>query len=158
MPRELNPWPDADPSDVVVAAGAGAEPVGSPVAGGPAVGSTADARPYATLTVDEMIADDEAGGTAPLGPRLDAIRHTLRDGGVSVTVNLYGRLVDLTIDHRAMRMRATDLAAHLHRLTTEATAAALAEGAAVLAHTGITFDTAGAGAAAPAPLSSAHPA
>ena len=145
MPRELSPWPDADPA-VAVASGQ--------TAGSPAVGSPTDARPYADLTVDEMIADDEAGGPAPLGARLDAIRHTTRDGGVSVTVNLYGRLVDLTIDHRAMRMRAPDLAAHLHRLTTEATTAALAEGAALLAHTGITFDT---GGAPSSPRRSAHP-
>lgn len=84
------------------------------------------------LTVEEMLAaaDDVAGDG--LGARLDAIRHQATDGGIAVTVDLHGKLVGLTIDHRAMRLPAHELAGKLRTLTDKAAEAAVDEALTVL--------------------------
>jgi hypothetical protein len=55
------------------------------------------------------------------------------DHGVTVTVNVDGRLIDLDLTDDALRLGAAGLAAEIHRLTRRAAAAALAEGSAILA-------------------------
>jgi hypothetical protein len=94
-------------------------------------------------TVEEMLADantdtDAADGDTggSLIAALAAIRRGAEDADVSVTVDLHGRLVGLTLGRRAMRLRATELAAVICRLTVEAAAAALTDGLAVLAASG----------------------
>ncbi len=159
MPTVMSPWPTSDPDPGLAPSpartpnpgdhgpvveqdrfGFDHEPVITAETGGVGAGAGAG-RGYHELTVDEMLADSEASDAADaaaaaagsgLAARLDVIRQSARDGGVSVTVDLYGKLVDLTIDQRAMRQRATDLAALIERLTARATAAALTEGRAAL--------------------------
>ena len=83
------------------------------------------------LTVEQMLAAEDESDVS-LSAQLDAIRHSVTDGGVSVTVDLHGKLVDLRFDQQAMRLRAAELAAKIHQLTAQAAAAALAEGSRVL--------------------------
>jgi hypothetical protein len=124
--RVLDPWldtPDDDHPDPGHHATATAD-------GGttdPAVdgGRPSAAVGYADLTVDEMV-EGLAEGPG-LVAVLDGVRCTRGDAGVTVTVDLYGKLVDLVLEPLAMRGRAVDLAATVHRLTTEAAAAAHSE-------------------------------
>lgn len=88
------------------------------------------ARGYGELTVDEMVDGHE--DAAPLGERLDAVRRTESDSGVTVTVDLYGGLVDLVLGPPATRLRAPELAATVQRLATLAATAAQTEATALL--------------------------
>ncbi|ONI90190.1 hypothetical protein ALI22I_12740 [Saccharothrix sp. ALI-22-I] len=68
-----------------------------------------------------------------LGERLDAVRRETSASGVTVVVDLHGKLVDLSFTREALDLRPTELAGIVRRLTDEAADAALAEGMAVLA-------------------------
>jgi 23S rRNA G2069 N7-methylase RlmK/C1962 C5-methylase RlmI len=87
------------------------------------------------LTVEEMLDDDP--GAPCLTAALAAIRRTAAADGVELTVDLYGKIVNLRIDQAATRRRATDLAALVQRLAAEATAAAHTEALAALAASGL---------------------
>lgn len=90
-------------------------------------------------TVEQMLTshDAESGPRdGSLSAALAAVRHGAGEDDVSVTVDLHGALVGLTLGPRAVRMRATELAALIQRLVTTAAAAALADGLAVLAASG----------------------
>lgn len=80
-------------------------------------------------TIDELLADADAlperGG---LGAALDAISRNVSDDAVSVTVNLHGKLVGLEFTDHAMQLPAAELAARISQSTSEAAAAALADG------------------------------
>jgi hypothetical protein len=68
-----------------------------------------------------------------LGERLDAIRGEAAEGGVSLAVDLHGKLVALDFDRQALAMRPDDLARLVRDLADRAAAAALAEGMAAVA-------------------------
>ena len=68
-----------------------------------------------------------------LGDQLDEVRGEASGDGVSVTVDLHGKLVGLDFDRTALSLRPDDLAAVVRRLAAEAAADALARGTAVLA-------------------------
>ena len=87
------------------------------------------------LTVEQLLAAADDLAAEPLATKLGAVRHTATDSGVTVTVDLHGKLVDLTIDHTAIRLSPTDLATKLQTLTDQAATAALTDGLAVLATT-----------------------
>lgn len=80
-------------------------------------------------TINELLADADAlperGG---LGAALDAISRNVSDDAVSVTVNLHGKLVGLEFTEHAMQLPAAELAARISQATSEAAAAALADG------------------------------
>lgn len=89
---------------------------------------------YDEYTVEELIdaageLDDRVG---TLFTRLAGITRTAHgDGiaaGIAATVNLEGRLIDLTLSAQAMTLTPDELAAEIFRLTQEASAEALAEG------------------------------
>ncbi|NUT97629.1 MAG: hypothetical protein HOY78_36960 [Saccharothrix sp.] len=67
-----------------------------------------------------------------LGARLDDIRGEASGDGVSVTVDLHGKLVGLTFDRDAFTLRPDDLAGVVRRLAEAATADAVAQGMAVV--------------------------
>lgn len=68
-----------------------------------------------------------------LGARLDDIRGEASGDGVSVTVDLHGKLVGLEFDRAAFTLRPDDLARVVRRLAEVATEDALAQGTAVVA-------------------------
>lgn len=68
-----------------------------------------------------------------LGERLDAVRREASASGVTVVVDLHGKLVDLSFMREALAVRPAELAAVVRRLVDEAAAEALAEGMSVLA-------------------------
>ncbi|MET1072923.1 MAG: hypothetical protein ABWY11_09800 [Umezawaea sp.] len=67
-----------------------------------------------------------------VGERLDAIRCGAEEHGVTVVVDLHGKLVDLSFTREALLARPTELADVVRRLTADATASALVEGMAVV--------------------------
>ncbi|WP_433262698.1 hypothetical protein ACQPZF_30190 [Actinosynnema sp. CS-041913] len=67
-----------------------------------------------------------------LGERLDAIRAKATDDGVAVTVDLHGKLVDLTFAKEAFAQRPETLAATIRRLAEQATNDALTHGIAAV--------------------------
>lgn len=92
----------------------------------------------AQLLEDELIAE-------PLSARLETIRRTASAGGVTVTVDMHGRLVGLILDHAAVRLPAHELAARIKSSSDEAAQAARHDGIAVLsaaAGAGLTADLA----------------
>ncbi len=68
-----------------------------------------------------------------LSARLDAIRAQASGDGVSVTVDLHGKPVDLAFTRAAFDHTPTGLANTIRRLVDEAAADALRQGTAVLA-------------------------
>lgn len=64
--------------------------------------------------------------------RLAAIRVSLSDGGIDVTVTIDGQLVALSLSDKAMELGGPGIATAVHRLTTEAAARAISQGIAVL--------------------------
>jgi hypothetical protein len=68
-----------------------------------------------------------------LGERLDAVRREASASGVTVVVDLHGKLVGLSFTREALAVRPVELAAVVRRLVDEAAASALAEGMSVLA-------------------------
>jgi hypothetical protein len=70
-----------------------------------------------------------------LGDQLDAVRRSASASGVTVVVDLHGKLVDLTLTQDALRQRPADLATTIRRLTATASTAALTEGLALLTTT-----------------------
>ncbi|MBB5959144.1 hypothetical protein FHS29_005764 [Saccharothrix tamanrassetensis] len=68
-----------------------------------------------------------------LGERLDAIRGQASGDGVSVTVDLHGKPVDLSFTREAYALRPEVLAGVVRRLADRASADALAQGVAVVA-------------------------
>lgn len=81
-------------------------------------------------TVEQLLGFEEAD---PLSGRLDAVRHTAESCGVRATVDLHGRLLDLTIDHTAIRLPPFELAARIKAVSDQAAAGSLAAGLDVLA-------------------------
>ncbi len=89
-------------------------------------------NPYDTYTVDELL--DLSTGTAPEAlTRLAAVTTTATADGVTVHVNLEGRLVDLELSPDALATGPETLAATIFELTGEAAAAALDRGIELLA-------------------------
>lgn len=84
-------------------------------------------------TVDEMVTEAEEHEPAGLRDQLDAITGSVSEDGVSVTVDLHGKLIGLTLDQHVMTSRPTELAARVQRLAAFAATDALAAGMAVLA-------------------------
>ncbi|MEU4443006.1 hypothetical protein AB0K14_27385 [Actinosynnema sp. NPDC050801] len=68
-----------------------------------------------------------------LGERLDAVRREASASGVTVVVDLHGKLVDLSFTREALAVRPDELAGLIRRLADEAAAAAVAEGTSILA-------------------------
>ncbi|WP_306749249.1 hypothetical protein [Saccharothrix yanglingensis] len=71
--------------------------------------------------------------TVGLSERLDAVRRGASARGVTVVVDLHGKLVDLAFEREALSMRPHELAGVVRALAEEASEAALAEGTALLA-------------------------
>ncbi|MBY8848905.1 hypothetical protein [Saccharothrix longispora] len=71
--------------------------------------------------------------TVGLSERLDAVRREASARGVTVVVDLHGKLVDLVFEREALSMRPHELAGVVRALAEEASEAALAEGTALLA-------------------------
>jgi hypothetical protein len=94
-----------------------------------------DVVSYAEYTVDELIeAATELNDRADaLFGRLARIERTARGDGIAATVNLEGRLVDLTLSAQAVALPPEELAAEIFHLTQEASGAALADGLDALA-------------------------
>lgn len=87
------------------------------------------------MNYDEYTVDQLIEATTELNDRVDTlftrlarIECTAHGDGIAATVNLEGRLVDLTLTAQAVALPADELAAEVFRLTQEAAAAALAEG------------------------------
>jgi hypothetical protein len=68
-----------------------------------------------------------------LGERLDAVRREASSSGVTVVVDLHGKLVDLSFAREALTLRPDALAGLVRELTAEAAAAAVAVGLAIVA-------------------------
>jgi len=88
---------------------------------------------FDACTVDELIELGAAAADDAVFDRLGAITATADGDGVSVRVNLEGRLVGLDLSPHALAAGPTALAASIFRLTQEASAAALNLGIEVLA-------------------------
>lgn len=87
-------------------------------------------------SIEQLLAEADAlpePGT--LGAALDAINRSVSDETVAVTVNLHGKLVGLELAERAMSLPPAELADRISRATTEAAAAALADGMHLLTET-----------------------
>jgi hypothetical protein len=84
------------------------------------------------LTVEEMLAAADEPTSDTLSAKLGTIRQRASDADVSVTVDLHGKLVALTIDPKTLTQRPDALATTIKRLTDQAAAAALSAGIAVL--------------------------
>jgi hypothetical protein len=89
-----------------------------------------------TRTVEELLADADALPDGTLSARLDAIERSASGDGVTVTVNLYGKLTGIRFDPAALKLGPTRLAERIQELSGEAGAGALAEGRAVLGELG----------------------
>lgn len=90
-------------------------------------------QPHDERSIEDLLAEADAGrerGT--LGATLDAINRSVHDVAVSVTVNLHGKLIGLELTEHAMALPPGELAARISAATTEAAAAALADGMQVL--------------------------
>ncbi|MFD7658302.1 hypothetical protein ACFV4N_30380 [Actinosynnema sp. NPDC059797] len=71
-------------------------------------------------------------GVMGLGERLEAIRREASGRGVTVVVDLHGKLVDLSFAREALTMRPDELAGVVRGLVDEAAAGAVEEGMAVV--------------------------
>lgn len=89
-----------------------------------------------TRTVEELLADADTLPDPTLSARLDAIERSASGDGVTVTVNLYGKLTGLRFDPVALKLGPERLADRIQELSGEAGAGALAEGRAVLGELG----------------------
>lgn len=81
------------------------------------------------LTVDELVEQVTPEVFAPLS----AVTATATGEGITATVNLEGRLIDLTLDPHALAAGPGPLAAEIFRLVQEASAVALNRGIEILA-------------------------
>ncbi|MEU4767124.1 hypothetical protein AB0H12_28105 [Actinosynnema sp. NPDC023794] len=72
-------------------------------------------------------------GVMGLGERLDAVRREASASGVTVVVDLHGKLVDLSFAREALTLRPAALAGLVRQLADEAAAAAVAEGMSIVA-------------------------
>jgi hypothetical protein len=90
--------------------------------------------PHVELSTDELIAASAelSDRTAGVFERLAAITSSIVEGGITVTVNLDGRLIGLELTDEAVRLDPTRLAEEIFRLTQQASASAVADGLAVL--------------------------
>jgi len=79
------------------------------------------------LDAAEQTAVDPGASTG-----LDSIRETLSRDGVTVTVDLHGKLIGLEFTDSAMKLAPAELAARIQRLTTDAGTKALAAGLTVI--------------------------
>ncbi|MFT7838950.1 hypothetical protein Q5530_22650 [Saccharothrix sp. BKS2] len=71
-------------------------------------------------------------GVMGLGERLDAVRREASGRGVTVVVDLHGKLVDLSFAREALALRPAELAGVVRGLVDEAAEGAVAEGLAVV--------------------------
>lgn len=86
-------------------------------------------------TVEELLAaaDEVAATSGSLSTKLATITADAAEDGVSLTVDLHGKLIGLSFDRQAMAVRPDELAARIQRLCENATVAAMADGVAALA-------------------------
>ncbi|HEY0639936.1 MAG TPA: hypothetical protein VGD67_20040 [Pseudonocardiaceae bacterium] len=97
------------------------------------IASAEDAGYADEPTVEEMLEFYDANEPASsLADAVAAVRHTLAEDDVTVTVDVHGRLVDLTLGPRAMRLRGAELAARVRSLAERAAHAALGEAVTML--------------------------
>lgn len=82
-------------------------------------------------TTAELLAEADALHGS-LGAALSAISRSASEDAVTVTVDLHGKLTGLAFTAQAMLLRPAELAVRISRATTEAAAAALADGMQVL--------------------------
>ncbi|MBA8824515.1 hypothetical protein FHX42_001862 [Saccharopolyspora lacisalsi] len=66
--------------------------------------------------------------TTDFAAGMDAIRNTARGEGIALSVDLQGKLVDLTLDDRALALGPHRLAAEISRLSDEASTRSLQQG------------------------------
>lgn len=84
-------------------------------------------------TVAELITSAEAMPEGRVCDALAAIRQDASADGITVTVDLHGKLVGLDVSRSALERGAADVARHIGDLVAEAAAAAAHQGMAVLA-------------------------
>lgn len=91
-------------------------------------------------TVAELIADAEAMPDGTRSAELAAIRQDATEDGVTVTVDVYGKLVALRLDPSAMTAGATELAQRIRNLVAKAATDATRAAAATLPGLPVTLD------------------
>ncbi|MEV6906101.1 YbaB/EbfC family nucleoid-associated protein [Amycolatopsis sp. NPDC051071] len=82
-------------------------------------------------SVEQLLEDADTPDTDYHG-RLAAVTGEARSGGVTVTVDLYGKPIGLHFDRDALSLRASELSALIIRLAREASAVALDAGESVV--------------------------
>jgi hypothetical protein len=84
-------------------------------------------------TVTELITDAENLPVGQASAALAALRQDASADGITVTVDLHGKLVGLDVSRTALERGAADLASRISDLVAEAAAVAARQGLAVLA-------------------------